>query len=212
MKKFSRLPKHIGIIPDGNRRWAVEHNLSKEMGYDKGVEPGVALLEALMELGVEEVTFYGFTKDNTKRNVEQKQAFVKACIKSVERAKKIGANILVVGDNTKNIFPKECEIYLKRDVENKAIKANFLLNYDWQWDLKEIGEGNKIQNNIKSKDISKIDLIIRWGGRLRLSGFLPIQSVYADFYSIDDMWPDFEINHLYKALEYYEKTDVTLGG
>ena len=82
------------------------------------------------------------------------------------------------------------------------MNINFLVNYGWQWDL----------SHNASNSISRVDLIIRWGGRRRLSGFLPIQSVYADFYVIDDLWPDFNKNHLYQALSWYQDQDVTLGG
>ena len=70
----------------------------------------------------------------------------------------------------------------------------------------------RIYNNIHSNDISRIDLIIRWGGRRRLSGFLPVQSVYSDFYVVDDFWPDFKPEHLAEALNWYNEQDVTLGG
>lgn len=63
-----------------------------------------------------------------------------------------------------------------------------------------------------SKDISRIDLIIRWGGMIRLSGFLPIQLVYADFYVEDKLWPDYTDDDFARALEWYGKQDVTLGG
>ena len=63
-----------------------------------------------------------------------------------------------------------------------------------------------------SKNISRIDLIIRWGGRRRLSGFLPIQSVYSDFFVVDDLWPDFKPEHIYEALDWYNVQDITLGG
>ena len=69
-----------------------------------------------------------------------------------------------------------------------------------------------IMESLESRDISRIDLIIRWGGRRRLSGFLPIQTVYSDFYVIDDMWPDFKTAHFYDALNWYDKQDITLGG
>ncbi|HAR85638.1 MAG TPA: dihydroorotate dehydrogenase, partial [Clostridium sp.] len=62
------------------------------------------------------------------------------------------------------------------------------------------------------EDISRIDLIIRWGSRRRLSGFLPIQSVYSDFYVIDTYWPDFTSTDFYNALDWYNEQDVTLGG
>ena len=70
----------------------------------------------------------------------------------------------------------------------------------------------RIYNNIHSNDISRIDLIIRWGGRRRLSGFLPVQSVYSDFYVVDDFWPDFKPENLDEALNWYNEQDVTLGG
>jgi len=57
-----------------------------------------------------------------------------------------------------------------------------------------------------------VDLIIRWGGRRRLSGFPPIQSVYADFFVVEDYWPDFKKEHFYNALNWYNEQDITLGG
>jgi undecaprenyl diphosphate synthase len=65
---------------------------------------------------------------------------------------------------------------------------------------------------LASADVSRIDLVVRWGGRRRLSGFLPVQSVYADFYVVDDLWPDYKPEHFYAALEWYQTQDVTLGG
>lgn len=71
---------------------------------------------------------------------------------------------------------------------------------------------NTITQSLRSKEISRIDLVIRWGGRKRLSGLLPVQSVYADIYTLDEMWPDFKIAHLEQALAWYDQQDVTLGG
>ena len=69
-----------------------------------------------------------------------------------------------------------------------------------------------VVNHINSAEDSSIDLIIRWGGRRRLSGFLPVQSIYADFYVLDDYWPDFKPDHFFQALNWYQGQDVTLGG
>ena len=80
---FSRLPKHVGIIPDGNRRWAEREGRGKEEGYQFGLTPGLELFKLCCELGIEELTFYGFTHDNTKRPAVQKRAFQKACIDAV---------------------------------------------------------------------------------------------------------------------------------
>lgn len=59
LPKFKRLPKHIGVIPDGNRRWAQQRKLPKEAGYEKGIEPGFRLYELCLELGIEELTLVG---------------------------------------------------------------------------------------------------------------------------------------------------------
>ena len=67
-------------------------------------------------------------------------------------------------------------------------------------------------NAIHSKDISRIDLVIRWGRMRRLSGLLPLQSVYADFYVVDDLWPDFKPAQFKDAINWYDKQDITLGG
>jgi len=100
-----RIPRHIGIIPDGNRRWAKNRGLKKEEGYTFGLEPGLALLRAAKKYKVRELTYYGFTVDNCKRPKEQVQAFKKACIKAVEMLTREGADLLVIGDTKSKSFP-----------------------------------------------------------------------------------------------------------
>ncbi len=220
--KFRRIPKHIGIIPDGNRRWSVNNGLSKEAGYEKGLEPGLKLYEICLELGIKELTFYGFTHDNTKRPRVQREAFQKACVDAVKMLSNREASLLVIGDYTSRLFPSELQPFVKRHIfGNELIRINFLVNYDWKWDLKHAFNYNNLKNNrspknpigaIASADIPRVDLIVRWGGRRRLSGFLPVQSIYADFYIVDELWPDFKPEHFYNALYWYETQDVTLGG
>lgn len=213
-----RVPKHIGIIPDGNRRWAVSNSLSKEEGYDYGINPGLQLFKLCKMEGVEELTFYGYTVENTKRPVAQKEAFIKACVESVLLLTKEDCEILVVGNTSTHTFPSELLPFTKERVKfgKGGIKVNFLIHYGWGWDLNFKKEfcplGKHIDPRLKSRDISRIDLIIRWGGRRRLSGFLPVQSVYADFYVLDNLWPDFKEKDFYDALNWYDKQDVTLGG
>ncbi|WP_003540317.1 undecaprenyl diphosphate synthase family protein [Desulfotomaculum nigrificans] len=216
ISKFKRLPKHIGIIPDGNRRWAQLHNLPKHAGYDYGIKPGFTLYETCLELGIPEVTFYGFTQDNTKRPAVQKQAFQKACVDAVNILANRDASLLVIGNSASPQFPKELLPFTSRQTFGRdLIKINFLVNYSWKWDLSyglNNGPTQDLHESIASKDISRIDLIIRWGGRRRLSGFLPVQSIYADFYIVDELWPDFQLDQFYEALRWYETQDITLGG
>lgn len=222
-RRFKRLPDHVGVIPDGNRRWAVERGLPKRAGYEHGLEPGMKLFDMCVDLGIKELTFYGFTHDNTKRPQDQRRAFTKACVQAVRNLARRGdAALLVIGNHTSPAFPKELLPFTtRRAIGQPRIKLNFLVNYDWQWDLfqstkaEEVvvgGNSRSFRSNIGSSDVSRVDLIVRWGGRRRLSGFLPVQAVYADFYVIDDYWPDFRPEHFLAALEWYEKQDVTLGG
>lgn len=213
-----RKPKHVGIIPDGNRRWAQNHGMEKDKGYESGIHPGLESYRMCRDFGVDEVTFYGFTTDNAKRPSYQTKAFTDACIEAAHILDKEGASLLVIGNTSSPLFPKELLKYTTRTEGKKGeIKANLLVNYGWHWDLNTLADAegvnkNNLQNYIQSNDISRIDLIIRWGGRRRLSGFLPVQSIYADFYTLDDYWPDFNKNHMQDAFMWYDKQDVTLGG
>lgn len=213
-----RIPNHIGIIPDGNRRWAIKKGMTKEKGYSEGLNPGLEVFKLCEEIGIKEITYYGFTVDNTKRPKFQRLAFTKACIDAVNLLSKENANLLVLGNTQSQMFPRELIPFaIKRQKFGEGgLKVNFLVNYGWQWDLKNyyLGKQDKsnLLNNIQSRDISRIDLIIRWGGRRRLSGFLPLQSVYSDFYIIEDFWPEFKSQHFFNAIKWYNTQDITLGG
>ena len=212
-----RIPKHIGVIPDGNRRWAVQRVLGKHEGYQHGLRPGLDLLKLASEAGVSEITYYGFTTDNCKRPARQVEAFSKACVDAVQLMTSQPVSLLVVGDQTASLFPKELIPYTVRtDFNGGGIKVNLLVNYGWEWDLANLERPGNHRGNIchqlRSWDISRVDLVIRWGGMRRLSGFLPVQSVYADFYVVDRLWPDFQPEDFSQALQWYQKQDVTLGG
>ena len=199
------LPRHVGFIPDGNRRWAVSRGMSKEQGYRFGIEPGLALFEMCRNLGIPEVSVYCFTQDNTKRPSPQIQAFRSACVDFALEISRRGASLLVMGDDRSPLFPEELRPFRER--EGVGIKVNLLVNYDWEWDLSGLKDGE-----IRSKEISRLDLVVRWGGGRRLSGFLPVQSVYTDFYIVDEYWPDFRPEHFGQALSWFKEQDQSLGG
>ncbi|MDR3644385.1 MAG: undecaprenyl diphosphate synthase family protein, partial [Clostridia bacterium] len=191
----------------------------KQDGYQYGIQPGFELYKMCIELGIREMTFYGFTIDNTKRPSVQTKSFQKACVDAVLQLANKDADLLIVGNTESPLFPPELLPYVKRVKFGRGLmKVNFLVNYGWNWDLNcsfknraSPGDEN-LAKGIASSDISRIDLIIRWGGRRRLSGFLPIQSIYADFYVLDELWPDFKPEQFYRALEWYQEQDITLGG
>lgn len=221
MVKLKRIPKHVGIIPDGNRRWAMAHNLPKEAGYEYGIEPGKKLFEKGYDIGIDEVSVYTFTKENIHRPKKQIKAFQNAFLKFIDWVKQKDVSLLVVGDANSPYFPKEVKNYtIPEKNRMRKKRLNFLVNYSWKWDLsvafmnckkKNFGR-NDLMDIIGSRYVSRVDLLIRWGGRMRLSGFLPIQCAYADIYIVDGLWPDFNVKQFHDALKWYEKQDVTLGG
>ena len=97
-----------------------------------------------------------------------------------------------------------------------GLRVNFLVNYGWEWDLAGLeapgSNRSKIYVGLRSHDVSRADLVIRWGGMRRLSGFLPVQTVYSDFFVVNRLWPDFQPEDFMEALQWYQKQDITLGG
>ncbi|MBI2874563.1 MAG: undecaprenyl diphosphate synthase family protein, partial [Firmicutes bacterium] len=153
---------------------------------------------------------------------KEKKAFQGACVEAVQLLAQYDASLLVVGNHRSPMFPKELLPFTTRKTMGRdLIRVNFLVNYDWQWDLFQactaeemvVGGGSRLfKTRIASSNVSRVDLIVRWGGRRRLSGLLPVQSVYADFYVLDDLWPDYRPEHFIQALEWYDRQDITLGG
>lgn len=212
-----RIPHHIGIIPDGNRRWAAGNGMPKQNGYAHGLAPGLALLRLAREAGVQELTYYGFTTDNGKRPPQQRAAFTRACVEAVRLVADEPVSLLVAGNTQSPLFPAELLPYTtRRDCSGGGMRVNFLVNYGWEWDLAGLQtpgtDRQRLCRQLQTHDISRVDLVIRWGGMRRLSGFLPVQSVYADFYVVDRLWPDFQPQDFARALAWYQEQDVTLGG
>lgn len=127
--------------------------------------------------------------------------------------------MLVLGNYEAAQFPPELLPYQERTaIAGGGIKLNFLVNYGWEWDLAGLSAGGQVAGRqdicqkLRSHDVSRIDLVVRWGGMRRLSGMLPVQAVYADFFVVEALWPDWQPEHLTEALAWYDRQDVTLGG
>lgn len=215
--RLKRLPRHVGIIPDGNRRWADGHGLERQDGYAAGIMPGLQLLEIGRALGIPEASVYGFTRENTRRSRVQVEAFSRACIDFAERAVAVGAAVRVFGDTESRIFPDELRP-LAAERSPGDVRVNLLVNYSWQWDV-AAGRAAGVTGpswaeglSLATAEVPRVELVVRWGGRRRLSGFLPLQSAYADLYVVDTLWPDMEGEQFVEALEWYAEQDVTLGG
>lgn len=220
MRTFGRIPRHVGFIPDGNRRWAEARGLPRRAGYAAGIEPGLRLLDLCRELGLAEVSIYGFTKENVRRPPDQVRAFREACVEFARRAARAGAALLVVGDASSRLFPDDLRPFAGHRSPGD-LHVNLLVNYGWRWDLssrmnhrRTAGPSGpaELQGALGSTPVSRVDLVVRWGGRHRLSGFLPIQCAYADIYVVDGLWPDMQAEDFLDALHWYEEQDVTIGG
>jgi undecaprenyl diphosphate synthase len=211
-----RIPRHVGFIPDGNRRWAQGRGLAKQAGYEAGIEPGLRMLDACRAHGIEEVSIYGFTKENARRPRPQVEGFRRACVAFGRRALEEGAALFVVGDTSSPVFPDPLRAFA-RERARGDLRVNLLVNYSWQWDV-ETGvrarepAGAAGLGSLASGGIPRIELVVRWGGRRRLSGFLPLQCAYADVCVLDALWPEATAEDLGEALAWYQTQDVTMGG
>ena len=99
------IPRHVGFIPDGNRRWAVDQGLAKEAGYAEGIAPGLLLYEKCKESGIKEASIYCFTQDNTKRPSIQKQAFSEACVAFAFDIARLAPRCLLSAMRRRHNFP-----------------------------------------------------------------------------------------------------------
>lgn len=217
-RTFKRLPRHIGIIPDGNRRWARERGMPAEEGYAEGLRRGIEMLDAVWNIGIEEVSVYGFTTENNHRPREQRDAFTEAVIGFAQAVQDRPVALQVIGNPDSPAFPPELIPLTESRVGRGPLRVNLLVNYGWHWDLEHALKNTKgrrdrpLMECLGSAAVSRIDLVLRWGGCQRLSGFLPVQSTYADFYFVDAYWPEYTDEDFFRALEWYESQDVTLGG
>ena len=153
-----------------------------------------------------------------RRPADQVAAFREACVGFALGAVEAGAGLLVVGDADSPLFPDPLRPFAGARCPGTP-RFNLLVNYGWQWDVRAGFARAKSRRGPKdpldalaSSSVSRVDLVVRWGGRRRLSGFLPIQCAYADFSVVETLWPDMRPEELLGALEWYGRQDVTLGG
>lgn len=229
---LNKVPKHIGIIMDGNRRWAQQRGLSAVEGHRAGLETLAQILDACADKGVSIVTVYAFSTENIK-NRSRKEVFalfellVSALRREVGRMKKIGVHLSFLGQLKS--LPRKVQRNIKEAVailkHNERIKCNIMFNYGGRSEIveamKEIMDSGKgaseineelISQHLYTKGIPDPDIIIRTGGELRLSNFLIWQMSYSELYFTDVLWPDFDENCLEKVLDEYAKRSRRFGG
>lgn len=226
---------HLGIIMDGNRRWAKKHGFKPWIGHKEGVKSVKAAIEFSLEFGIKELTLYVLSLENLKRP-EEELAYLFDILapelagKEFDELFKQGIHVRFIGDRTK--FPAQL-VPIITDIEKKTathdkLFLNLLFCYGGQQEL--VAAAQKIctlcaEKKITPESIDKeiwmqalwsgalppLDLIIRTAGDQRLSNYLPVQSAYADLYFTSTLWPDLTKEELFEAVKFFLKAKHTLG-
>jgi len=213
---------HLGIIIDGNRRWAKKRGLPTFEGHKKGIDKVKKAIEWANKRGIKNLTFFVFSTENWKRSKKEVDYLMKLAeemIKDYEdTAKKEKIRIRVIGQKEKlpKSLQKEIEKVENSTKNNKRMTVNFALSYGGRNEIvevvKKIIEKKIPLEKINEKTISQnlwttdLDLLIRTGKEKRLSNFLLWQSAYSELYFSSKYWPDFTEKDLEKALnDYYSR-------
>lgn len=227
---LTKAPYHVGIIMDGNGRWAKARGLPRLAGHRAGTENIRPVLEGCVEFGVQILTIYAFSTENWDRPVEEVRGLfgifnevIRRELNSLHRngvqLRHIGRTEGLPGNLVESI--REA-VHLTRD--NSRITLNVAFNYggraeivdavrrllEERADPKQLTEASLAQH-LYTADQPDPDLIIRTGGDMRLSNFLIWQAAYAEYYSTPTYWPDFGKEALCQALLAYQQRERRFG-
>ena len=217
---------HVAFIMDGNGRWGKKKNNNRNSGHYAGVRTVKKIVEASIKLKIPIVTFYVFSTENWKRPKTEVNflfnlvnSYFKSELKNVVK-NEIKINIIGELNKLPNKLKSVLRETVKKTKKNKKILVNLALNYGSKKELintfkkiknKKITE-NKVKNNLYTKNIPDPDILIRTGGKKRLSNFMLWQLAYSELYFLDKLWPDFKSQDLIKILKHFYKTKRNFGG
>lgn len=218
-------PKTIGIIMDGNRRWAKERSLSTKDGHVAGAKKLQEVLEWIKDTATENIICYAFSTENWKRN-EDEVAYLMELLQKVlvdESIVNSGYRIIVIGEKEKLSIPLRTTISLVEQATHENSKKLFIaLSYGGRSELiraynnlihenKKVVTEKDIQNELYTKDIPDPDLIIRTGGRHSLSNFLIWQAAYSELYVTETLWPALTKEELFELFERFSQATRKMG-
>jgi len=232
---YHNLPNHIAIIMDGNGRWAKERNLPRIAGHKAGVEALRDIITSCSKIGISHLTLYAFSTENWKRPPEEVKGLMDLLViylkKEINELHKNNVKINVIGDISK--LPQNAVSQIEKAKEktkiNNGLTVSIALNYGSRNEIINAVKNicidtinNKVQPNdinselisnyLYTKDIPDPDLVIRTSGELRISNFLLWQIAYSELWFTDVYWPDFTSEHLFNAIEDYQKRKRRFGG
>lgn len=228
---------HVGIIMDGNGRWAKAHHVPRVMGHNAGMQSMKKIVIAASNMGIKHLTVYAFSTENWKRSTEEVSGIFKLIVKYVEseldELDENNVHINILGEY--DMLPKESIDAINKMVSrlerNDGLTFNIALNYGGRDEIlksvkklyKECQTEEKSFEDINENDISKYlytgrfnipdpDLIIRTSGEERTSNFLLWQSAYSELMFTDTLWPDFGPEEFAEMCKKFENRDRRFGG
>ena len=225
------IPSHVGIIMDGNGRWAKSRGLPRTSGHKEGLETAKRIVAHASDSGVSSLSLFAFSTENWRR-AEEEVSFLMGLIKThlrkqYEFYKERGWRETHPGDLER--LPSEVKKEILLVEENTAsftgMRVNLLINYGGRDEIirafkkyvrggglpEDINE-DALSTNLDYPDIAELDLLIRTGGELRISNFLIWQAAYAELFFSDAYWPDWTSEHLDEAFSHYSKRQRRFGG
>jgi undecaprenyl diphosphate synthase len=234
------LPAHVGIIMDGNGRWAKQRGLPRSEGHKQGAKVFKQICEYAGDIGISHLTFYAFSTENWARPVQEVMAimnlFREYLFEAEERKsenEEKGMKIRFIGDLDSQVIPEDINSLVHKLEAESSQKSktivNIAVNYGGRQEIlksvREISQrvknGELFPEEITEKDIEKglytsgqpdPDLIIRPSGEFRLSNFMVWQSAYSEFWYSDVLWPDFTTKDFDKAIDDYCRRSRRFGG
>jgi len=230
-KKFTLLPNHIAIVPDGNGRWAERRGLPRFNGHRAGAESMLRMVEYLTEYPIQYVTLYGFSTENWVRPEEEVGGLFRILAEFIDKCApeihKKGVKLRHLG--RLNELPQNLQLAINRAVEltknNNGMTLNVAFNYGGHAEILDavrrlIADGVKPQNidedlfssYLYTAGLPNVDLLIRTGDETRLSNFLIWQTAYSEYHFTKVLWPDFSKKDIDKALLSYSRRQRRFGG
>lgn len=228
------VPKHVGVIMDGNGRWAKKRGLPRKFGHREGAKTFRAIARHAKAIGISYITFYAFSTENWKRPKDEVDAIMDLFEKYLDEVRDfMDENIRVrfIGDRTM-LNPRLQEKMQNVEEDSKDFDAMTLIlaiNYGGRDEIThavktiadDISSGSisadeitesLIQNRLYTEEIPDVDLIIRPSGEQRLSNFLIWQAAYAEYYFTNILWPDFSNKDFEKAIITFSERNRRFGG
>ena len=225
---YSVLPTHLGIIMDGNGRWAKKRGMPRTMGHKAGADVFKKISKECGKIGIEEVTFYAFSTENWNRPKEEVETLMRLFKDYLLEAKadlEASGNLRIRFVGEREGISEELLALMDEAVETTSARTgtmiNVAVNYGGRQEI--VSAVNKLiasgKTAVTEDDISSLmytnpecDLIIRPSGEQRLSNFLLWQAAYSEFWYSDVLWPDFSEKDLHSALADFEKRNRRFGG